>query len=182
MTLLARPAEVREVIATSTAKARALEDPLRTALLDMLAHAPMSVAEMTRELARRGWRKAPTTVRHHVDLLKDAGLIDLVRLEEAGGAFVKYYAAAARVLDYEAPPGFEGRLAGAVDLAAEDLARTLRKLVEKEGKAIDAAAKGMRPCPHCSIEHFREYALVRAVNLGLAKALRRPDIRARVEA
>lgn len=181
MTLMQREPVVREVIATTDAGARALEDPLRRALLDILVHRPMSVEEMTRELAKRGWRKAPTTVRHHVDLLKGAGFLDLVRLEEAGGAVVKYYAANARVLDFPQPAGFESDLASAIDLATDDLARTVRKLLEREGKAIDRVAEGMRPCPYCNLHHFREYAVVRVLDLARARALQRPDVKANLE-
>lgn len=176
MALLDKPLEIREIIATDPARARALNDPVRTTLLELLSHRPMSVEEMTRELGVAGIHKAPTTVRHHVDLLKDAGLIDLVRLEEAGGGMLKYYAATARVLDYELPSEGEEDLAPLLDDAAPPLEELAQDLLKRHGKTIERVAQGMRQCEHCNTQHFKEYLLVRIIQQALARSLHAPRV------
>lgn len=171
MPLFEKPAEVREVVATDPSRARALADPVRTALLQLLSHRPMSVEEMTRELARLGLRKASTTVRHHVDVLKEAGLIDLVRVEEAGGGMLKYYAATTRVLEYELPETFEQELGPAVEEAAADLEEWTRGFLRKHGAHLHRVAEGMRECEHCNVQHFKEYLILRVLQRALAGAV-----------
>jgi DNA-binding transcriptional ArsR family regulator len=42
-------------------------------------------------------------VRHHVSVLKDAGMVEIARLEEAGGETRKYYKSNTRVFSYDLP-------------------------------------------------------------------------------
>lgn len=169
--LLDQDVRVEEVLATTAEKAKALEDPVRAELLDMLAHEPMSVAEMVDRLEDRGLEKAPTTVRHHLDVLREAGLIALKRLEENRGGVVKYYAATARLLDFETPEGFEDDLAEPIATLARELGETLDEVRQAHGEALREAAESLKPCPYCDTGHFEDYVLVRIVQAALAREL-----------
>lgn len=173
--LVDRPIPIQEVLAASQETAKALEDPVRSALLDLLAHDPMSIQEMVDGLADQGIDKAPTTVRHHVDVLREAGLIELGRLEEVRGGVVKYYAATTRFLAFDEPAALEDRLAPALDTVAGGLRALLDQVREDHGPAIARLAEDLRPCPHCERSHFEEYLLVRLVQRGLARALHPAD-------
>lgn len=175
--LVDRPIPIQEVLAASAETAKALEDPVRSALLDLLAHEPMSVQEMVAGLADQGIEKAPTTVRHHVDVLREAGLIELGRLEEVRGGVVKYYAATTRFLEFDEPATLEDRLAPALETMAQGLRGLLDQVREAHGPAISEMAEDLRPCPHCDRSHFEEYVLVRLVQRGLAQALHPADDR-----
>lgn len=48
---------ITQLLTTNTSKAKALEDPIRIALIDMLSHKPMSVEEMVSELRNKKLRK-----------------------------------------------------------------------------------------------------------------------------
>lgn len=85
MALLESDVPIREVVTTDPEKAKALENDVRAKILDMLAAEEMTIEEIHDELDRRGEEKAETTVRHHVNVLKDAGMVEIARLEEAGG-------------------------------------------------------------------------------------------------
>jgi len=70
----------------------------------MLADEEMTIEGIHKELQRRGEDKAETTVRHHVNVLKDAGMVEIARLEEAGGGGTrKYYKSNTRVFSYDLP-------------------------------------------------------------------------------
>lgn len=170
--LMDREVETREILATAAATREALEHPVRAALVDMLAHEPLSVDEMVDHLAERGLEKAPTTVRHHVDVLREAGLIELKRLEEDRGGVLKYYAATTRLLDFETSEELEAELAPLVDTAAPLLEELVDQLRAEHGDEIEALAEDMQPCSHCETGHFEEYVLVRVVQRALARTLR----------
>lgn len=169
--LMDRDVEVREVLATTAQKAQALEDPVRAELLDMLAHEPMSVAEMVDRLADRDLEKAATTVRHHLEVLREAGLIALKRLEENQGGVVKYYAATTRMLDFEAPEGFEETLAGPIEALAGELEDAIETIRDEHGDELHDAATSLKPCPYCDTQHFEEYVLVRVMQAAAARVL-----------
>jgi DNA-binding transcriptional ArsR family regulator len=86
-----RAASIREVVTTDPETARALDNDVHAKLLDMLVDEEMTVEAMREELQRRGEGKAETTARHHVDVLKNAGMVEISRPEEAGGGTRKYY-------------------------------------------------------------------------------------------
>jgi len=95
---------IREVVTTDPEKAKALENDVRAKILDMLADEEMTIEGIHKELQRRGEDKAETTVRHHVNVLKDAGMVEIARLEEAaGGGTRKYYKSNTRVFSYDLP-------------------------------------------------------------------------------
>jgi DNA-binding transcriptional ArsR family regulator len=169
--LLDRPVEIEDIVAARPEQAGALDDPVRAAVLDIASGEPRSVEEMVSELDTRGFDKAPTTVRHHVNVLRDAGLLAVARLEEAGGGVTKYYAATTRFLHHEEPDGFDEALEDALDLAADEVETLFDRLRDEHGEAIESVARSLRPCEHCRTEHFEEYVLVRLLQRATARAL-----------
>nr|WP_231512878.1 winged helix-turn-helix domain-containing protein [Haloferax mediterranei] len=103
MSLLETDVPVRNIITMAPEKAKALENDVRAKILDMLADREMTISEIHEELQRRGEDKVETTVRHHVTILKDAGLIEIARLEDASGGTLRYYKSNTRVFAYDSP-------------------------------------------------------------------------------
>lgn len=169
--LMDRDVQVQEVLATTPQKAKALDDPIRAELLNMLAHDPLSVGEMVENLTEGGIEKAATTVRHHVDVLREAGLIELTRLEEERGGVVKYYGSRTRLLGYEEPEDLEERLGEALQTATERMEDLVEELRESQRDEIEALAEELKPCPYCDTGHFEEYVLAQVVQRALARAL-----------
>jgi DNA-binding transcriptional ArsR family regulator len=81
------------VVVTAPAQLRALADPLRTALLDLLHERAATVSEMARAVGR-----PKSTVAYHVNLLVAAGLLQVVRTRRVRAIDERYYGRVARTL------------------------------------------------------------------------------------
>jgi DNA-binding transcriptional ArsR family regulator len=167
MSLLEEDVPVRNVITTDPQKAKALEQDVRAKILDMLADEELTIEEIHAELGRRGDQKAETTVRHHVNVLKDAGMVEIARLEEAGGGTRKYYKSNTRVFSYDLPDDAEERLAGARDQLRDDLHTVIADLLAAHSDDIEAVAREMKPCEYCKTQHYEEFIIRELLNRAL---------------
>jgi DNA-binding transcriptional ArsR family regulator len=167
MSLLDADVPIRNVITTDPEKAKALENDVRAKILDMLAEEEMTIEEIHTELERRGEDKAETTVRHHVNVLKDADMVELARLEEAGGATRKYYKSNTRVFSYDLPADADDSLDDAMACTREELASLIDHLFENHGDEIESVAREMKPCEYCAIQHYEEFIVRELVNRAL---------------
>jgi DNA-binding transcriptional ArsR family regulator len=112
---------------------RALADPLRLRLVEALVANELSVAELARAA-----RTPVTRLYHHVDLLLEAGLIEVTRRVPRRGTEERFYRAMAReyrmdgsLLDMEAQRGN----------TAESLVRLSRSVL---GGALEDLSEGIR--------------------------------------
>lgn len=167
MALLESDVPIREVVTTDPAKAKALENDVRAKVVDMLAEEEMTIEEIHVELERRGEEKAETTVRHHVNVLKDAGMVEIARLEEAGGGTLKYYRSNTRVFSYELPEDADETLAEAQEAATEELESVVGALVTEHSEEIEAVTREMTPCEHCETQHYEEFVIRELLNRAL---------------
>lgn len=167
MSLFTADVNIESVITTDPEKAKALENDVRAKILDMLADEEMTIEGMHGELERRGEDKAETTVRHHVNVLKDAGMVELARLEEAGGGTLKYYRSNTRAFSYDFPESAEATLTGASEATHDELQRFIETLFADHGDEIQAVAEDMKPCKYCSTQHYEEYILRELLNRAL---------------
>ena len=176
MSLLETEVPIREVITTDPEKAKALETDVRAKILDMLAEEELTIEAIRSELEHRGEAKAETTVRHHVNVLKDADMVELARLEEAGGGTRKYYKSNTRVFSYDLPADGEETLAGASAQVRGDLETVLDDVLDEHGEAIEAVARAMKPCEYCDTQHYEEFILRELVNRSLTDLVQNGDI------
>ncbi|PSQ00290.1 transcriptional regulator [Halobacteriales archaeon QS_5_70_17] len=167
MALLESEVPIREVVTTDPEKAKALENDVRAKVLDMLAEEEMTIEEIHEELRRRGEEKAETTVRHHVNVLKDADMVEIARLEEAGGGTRKHYRSNTRVFSYDFPEGADERLAGTQATATAELESLVETLYAEHGDEIEAVAREMKPCEYCETQHYEEFVLRELLNRAL---------------
>jgi DNA-binding transcriptional ArsR family regulator len=176
MSLLETEVPIRDVITTDPEKAKALENDVRAKILDMLAEKELTIEAIHTELERRGEAKAETTVRHHVNVLKDADMVELARLEEAGGGTRKYYKSNTRVFSYDLPADAEEGLAGAFARVRSDLETVLDDVLDEHGEEIEAVAREMKPCEYCDTQHYEEFILRELVNRSLTDLVENGDI------
>lgn len=167
MSLLETEVAIENVITIDPQKASALKNNVRAKILDMLADEEMTVEEIREELTRRGDDKAETTVRHHVKVLKEAGMIELSRLEEKGSATQKYYKSNTRVFSYQLPDTVNEDLGGAFETTRNTLADLIEKLGDEHGEEIEDIAKDMKPCEYCKTQHYEEYLIRELLNRAL---------------
>jgi len=140
-----KPVKQVAVLITDAGKARAIGDPIRSAILHILSKKEGSVADIKAELDKKGIDIAPTTVRHHLDILKKAGLVELTRLVDSRGGMLKYYASNVRLIGHKAPEDFGETLKRAIDEAGEGILEILKKTVKNHEKALRDTAKSPSP-------------------------------------
>ena len=87
-TLLEKEIKVNRIVTTSTDDARAIEDPARAKIVEILYRQTMSADQISTALKKHGFKKALTTVRHHLEILKNSGLIEIARIEESRGGII----------------------------------------------------------------------------------------------
>jgi DNA-binding transcriptional ArsR family regulator len=81
------------LVVTAPEQLRALADPLRATLLELLLERAATVTEMARAVDR-----PKSTVAYHVNLLVDAGLLRVVRTRRVRAIEERYYGRVARTL------------------------------------------------------------------------------------
>jgi len=106
-TLLQKEIRINKILTTNAEQARALDDPARIKILQILYHKQLTTEKIVEELHKTGYKKATTTIRHHLDVLKESGLVEIVKMEEVRGAVMKYYGTSVRILGHTLSPNFE---------------------------------------------------------------------------
>ncbi len=165
--LLTREGKITNIVTMSVERCRALEDPARAAILHILAHRQMSTEGLARELGRHGHAKAVTTVRHHIEILKDCGLVEVVRLREVRGAVEKYYAPTVRFLGFEDSFLVEG-YNSLIGETSQKLLKIMLSMAQRHRRKMTESAGSS--CKYCSMHHSREYVLFEIMNRAIADA------------
>src|ERR671935_1066173 len=80
------------MVVTAPAQLRAMADPLRATILDLLLERAATVAELAAAVKR-----PKSTVAHHVNVLVDAGMLRVVRTRRVRAIDERYYGRTARV-------------------------------------------------------------------------------------
>ena len=106
-TLLEKPIKINRVVTISVEHAKALEDPARAKIVEMLYHKKLTAEQIAKELQKNGHNKAITTIRHHLEILKDAGLIEIVKIEEVRGAIAKFYGTSIKLIPNRSSDDFD---------------------------------------------------------------------------
>lgn len=176
--ILKKDIKIDHVITTSVERSKALEDEARAAMIDMLSHKPMSAEELAKELKKGGLEKATTTVRHHLDVLKDCGLIEIVRIQEVRGAVLKHYASTIKYLGFE--NSFDSsKYARAINETASKLLKIADSIVEKYGASIRGTDG--HSCRYCNIQHGKEYVIIEILNRALAETVQKKEFIDRIK-
>jgi len=172
-TLLDRPTEVTRTIAIDPARAAAVADPVRSHALALLCGRALTAEQVADGLARRGRRRALTTVRHHIEVLRAAGLVDVVRVTESRGGVTKHYGTPVRMLPQAVPADFGERHAAAIGEAASAIAA----IVERAGASVlpEEGKKRVDPA-------YRRRAVAEIVNRAMTVAMERGGGHGRPEA
>ncbi|MFL6479831.1 MAG: ArsR family transcriptional regulator [Nitrososphaera sp.] len=158
---------VKRVTTLGSQSAQALNDPLRIKILEILNHRQMSAEEISKVLRRSGHKKATTTVRHHLDILKSTGLIGVTKIVEVRGAVKKYYMPTMRAFSYK-PPSLEAH-SKLIEETSLRLIRVLRSIFEDAD--FLAAVGGKEACNLCKGDHYKEYATLELLNESLARTV-----------
>lgn len=161
-TLLERPIKVSRTIATSPVHARAIEDPSRAKVLEILYHKAMSAEQISKELEKAGYKKALTTTRHHLDILRASGLIEVARIEETRGAVTKFYGTSTKLLCYDVPDDFDSKYSDQIQSASDKMEKILKSIAPK----IERSKK-----PE---DGYSQYLMLEIMNRAVTRILEKP--------
>ncbi len=162
--LFQKDIKLRRVTTLNHVAAQGLSDPARMRILELVGHKPMNAEEIAKALGSGGVKKATTTVRHHLDTLKEAGLIAPAKMVEVRGAVMKYYSATLRVFDCQLPADLDNKGARLIEDVSGKLLRVLKSMYEdKRFLALEKDGK------------CREFLALEIINAALAAAMERPQ-------
>jgi len=130
-TLLEKSIKVNRIVTTSLEHAKAIEDPARVNMLEILYQKKLSAEQILFELRKSGYKKALTTVRHHMDILKESGLIEIVKIDETRGAVTKYYGTSTKLLGFELPKDFDTKYSTLIKTTSDKIEKLLKKYLTK---------------------------------------------------
>ena len=166
-TLLEKPIKVNRIVTTSIEHARAIEDPSRAKIMEILYLHSLSAEQICKELKKTGYKKALTTVRHHLEILKNSGLVEIVRIEESRGAITKFYSTSTKLLGYQAPDDFDLKYSKVINSTSLKIEKILKGLVPKTTKSKKSKSKDP--------VDYSQYLVMEIMNRAVTNILEKPE-------
>lgn len=164
-TLLQKELKVNRIVTTDVDQARALDDPARIKILQILYHKQLSAEQITDELHKVGYKKATTTIRHHLDVLKNVGLVEIVKMEEVRGAVMKFYGTSVNLLGFKIPPNFDSIYSKTINDASTKIEKIIKNIAQKKTSKIKR--KNSENNSDSNLR-YHEYVLMEIVNRAVA--------------
>jgi DNA-binding transcriptional ArsR family regulator len=159
-TLLEKQIKVNRIVTTNIGHARAIDDPARAKIVEILYHQALSADQISTALKKTGYKKALTTVRHHLEILKVSGLIEIARIEESRGAITKFYSTSTKLLDFQTPEDFDSTYSKIINNTSMKIEKLLKGLTPKTTKS-----KGKK-----SVE-YSQYLVMEIMNRAMTNVL-----------
>ena len=139
---------------------KALDDPIRGKIVQLLNKKQLNVKQITRRLKKFGYKKAVTTIRHHIEILKESGLIEISKIEESRGAITKYYSSSTKLLDFTLPLDFD-----------ENYSKLISKTSLKLGKVIGPILKNFSKTRKIQQINYNNYIIMEIINRAVTNLL-----------
>jgi DNA-binding transcriptional ArsR family regulator len=158
--LMEKEVTIDRIIAANYDVFKALDDPIRGKIVQLLNKKQLNVVQITRRLKKFGYKKAVTTIRHHIEILKDSGLIEIVRIEESRGAITKYYGSSTKLLDFTLPLDFD-----------ENYSKLISKTSLKLGKVIGPILKNFSKTRKIQQINYNNYIIMEIINRAVTNLL-----------
>ena len=162
-TLLDKRLRTNRIVSVNTGHARAIGDPMRSKILSMLYNKTLSAEEIAVAIHKDGSKKSVSTIRHHIDVLKTTGLIEVTRIDESRGGITKFYGTSIRLLDFEPPENFESLYSSVIDKTTKRLADILSEV----SSDIDMSNNTAKP----TTADYSAYLLVDIINRATTNIL-----------
>ena len=148
------------IILTNYELFRALGDPIRGKIVQLLYKKQLNVEQISRRLKKFGYKKAVTTIRHHVEILKNSELIEISKIEEARGGITKYYSSSAKLLDFTIPVDFD-----------KNYSKIISKTSLKLGKIINPISKNFSKTRKIQQINYNNFIIMEIVNRAMTNLL-----------
>ena len=131
--------------------------------MEVLYHRALSADQISSILNKAGHKKALTTVRHHLEILKASGLIEIARIEESRGAISKFYSTSTKLLDFQIPSDFDSTYSQTINATSTKIEKILKGLTSKT-----AQSKGKKS------EEYSQYLIMEIMNRAMTNILEKP--------
>ncbi|WP_136687989.1 ArsR/SmtB family transcription factor [Halorhabdus amylolytica] len=165
---------LEDIAVRDTRVSDAIDEPMRAMILDILAEEALTAGDVHERLEERGIDRTENTVRHHINELRDAGLVDVVRFEEGRGGTTKYYEANTIVLSYSLPESTDPAVEEMIDAIEPKMSEALATLTEEFDAEIDEIVADMQPCEHCRDQKYETYVLLTVLRRAFVRVRREP--------
>jgi len=163
-TLLEKSIKINRIVTSNSQQAKAIEDLTRSKILKILYKKQFTADQILEELKKTGYTKALTTIRHHLDILKISGLIELVKIQESRGAITKFYGTSTKLLEYETPEDFESKYATLIKTTSGKIENLVKNISQKTSlKTKNHKVE--------ESENYNQYLLMEIVNRALTNVL-----------
>ena len=132
--LMEKVIDIDRIISGNYEMFKALDDPVRGKIVQLLNKKQLNAEQITRRLKKLGYKKAVTTIRHHIEILKNSDLIEIVKIEESRGAITKYYGSSTRLLDFTLPTDFDKNYSKIISKTSSKLAKVIGPILKNFSK------------------------------------------------
>jgi DNA-binding transcriptional ArsR family regulator len=96
---------------TTPEQVKAISDPTRSRILGIIQNQPATAKQIADRLGQ-----PPGTIGHHLQMLEEAGLAQVVARRLVRGIVAKYYTRTARIFAFDLPPDVRGHISGSLDI------------------------------------------------------------------
>ena len=158
--LMEKKISINRTIAANNDVSSALARPTRGKIVELLNKKQLNVEQITRRLKKLGYKKSVTTIRHHIEILKDSGLIEITKIEESRGAITKYYGSSTKLLDFLLPSDFD-----------ENYSKIISKTSLKLAKVIGPILKNFPKTRKIQQINYNNYIVMEIMNRSLTNLL-----------
>ena len=139
-----------QLLVNTAAQFKAIGDPLRWRILNMLRYQPATAKQIAAHLS-----VAPGTTGHHLQVLEAAGLVQVVARRVTHGIIAKYYTRTARIFLFDFPPDITNGNSICLNLmtsARDELSETLIEDLEETAYRVSV------PHARLSAERIQYYS------------------------
>jgi DNA-binding transcriptional ArsR family regulator len=143
----------KSLVVNTPQQLKAAGDPLRTRILFIIQHQPATAKQIADRLGA-----SPGAIGHHLKVLEDAGLAQVVARRVTRGIIAKYYTRTARIFHFAAPVEAGDRPAATVDILGDAYAEWKEAQQEDQSYYGDDQYVGF-PHARLSAKKAKAYAL-----------------------
>ena len=158
--LMEKEITIDRIILTNYEVFKALDGPIRGKIVQLLHKKQLNVEQISRRLKKFGYKKAVTTIRHHVEILKNSGLIEIVKIEESRGAVTKYYGSSTKLLDFTLPLDFD-----------KNYSKIMTKTLPKLRKLVNSISKIFPKTRKVHQISYNDYIIMEIINRTMTNLL-----------
>lgn len=141
----------REIPITTLAQFKAVSHPLRTRILGVIQHQPATAKQVADRLGA-----SPGAIGHHLKVLEDAGLAQVVARRVTRGIIAKYYTRTARIFMFNLPQELGGGRVSSTDIFNTAQREFMTALEEGEGEDFAMSGFPRAKLSDAKIEHYAE--------------------------